>query len=188
MIDRDQLFEHFLPLAQAIAKNVMARKRLRRQELDALVAAAQLGIWVGLGKWRPDGGRSLRNWVWLTAQKAIMDYLREQDPLKRNQRLSSPELLRSMRSMHHLAPQSLHRFLQRISHMHRYEVEDRDEERHLLSCLTEQERVVVRGIVFEGKLHREIAAEMGCHESYVSQIYARAREVLQSVCRHGRAM
>jgi RNA polymerase sigma factor (sigma-70 family) len=187
-----QELARYAPLVQQIVASFL-RKLPPNVQRDDLVAAGMYGLLDALRKGGEQQGAAFEWYARVRIRGAVVDQLRTEDWLSRRARgranqedAASPESgvrRTAVIGFDDLAPDAQERsFADRASPSPLEVAEQRAESRTLaaaLETLPARERSIVRSHYFEGVPFKTIAASLGVSEPRVSQLHARAMQLLK---------
>jgi RNA polymerase sigma factor for flagellar operon FliA len=180
--------DEYMPMVRKIAARFLA-KVPRNVERDDLIAAGTYGLLDALRKNPSPRGPWFEGYVFLRVRGAIVDELRTQDWLGRNERRRETESRQMGAPSTHVMvalddlPGRGARFLCDESTPSPLEVAERNDERGALatamSALLERDRILVDLHYFQGVQLKEIASRLGVSKPRASQLHSRALATLR---------
>ena len=150
---REATIVQHLTQVHALAKRLRSHVP-RCVTLDDLIGAGTIGLIQAVHRFEPSRGRQFATYAKHRIRGAMLDFLREEDPLSRTEQLSAHE------------PRSEYAQARRFS----TRVADRVDLDRARKCLSERENRVISLLFDLDWQNRDVAKKLGVNESRVSQI------------------
>ena len=162
---REAMIMQHLTTVRAIAAK-LSQRLPRCVPVEDLVSAGTLGLIAATDRFDPSRGLAFATYARHRVLGAMLDFLRDEDPLSRTARKTEPAAIPVTISLDQLTFEpAVHR---------QPRVEDRIDIANARKCLSARENIVVTMIYDHDRPAREIARLLGVNESRVSQIRHRA--------------
>lgn len=144
--------------------------------VEDLTQVASIAVMQAVGSYSPDHGTAIRTWIWRRVAGALIDYLRESDPLTRPQRRESGNGFQAVTQFEDEGEDNRTGMRQSWVRSHYADPEElclAGEIRELIDrygATSARDRRIMRSYFLDEEKMREIAVREGMVESRVSQI------------------
>lgn len=167
----------YLPLVRKVARGI--KTHAPKANVDDLIGEGCLGLVQALPRFNPSRGAVLSTYLGNRVRGAMLDHLRERDPLTRCDR---GKVKQGLHADVIDVDEREAQFVPAPSENPARTLESQERQarvRRLLQHLPRRERLVVLEYYWHDRSHKDIGGDLGVGESRISQLHSRALEHLR---------